>query len=463
MSAPTKTQLYVGDLPQTVDEEFIRTTLFSEYGEIKDVILKKKRELERKFAFVTFGKYEDAARALNEMNYTKLDGVPIRICWADAETRRIKLSGIGNLYIKGLDESFEVSQLHEAFSNFGDIISCKIPMNKDKTGQLKSNGYGYIQFRTAEDAEKAMKDLADASINDKKISIEKYQKKSRKNPEETFTNLYVKGLNPNVFKTDQDLQDLFAQFGRVQNARLLTSSFQGQSLPFGFANMENHEDAVRAVAELNNRKDGEYELVCCRAMSKAERMREIQKSTLEFKKKVYQTTRGRNLYIRGFDENVTEQELNDFFSNYGQIETLSISKDAYGVSKKFGFVCFKTEEGAINSITGTTFDFFRGKPIYVGFAQRKEDRERLNSQSHGKISPPPVPPPLVPLSASPLGLPTILFQGPNSERMQLIEDLIEHGIEQGTAKQYIKEFSDDQVKVLIEDREALRSLIEKLQ
>ena len=262
MSNSTEPKLYVSDLPQTVDEEFIRSTLFSEYGEIKDIIFKKKRELERKFAFITFGKYEDAARALNEMNYTKLDGVPIRICWADAETRRIKLSGIGNLYIKGLDESFEVSQLHEAFSNFGDIISCKIPMNKDKTGQLKSNGYGYVQFRNAEDAEKAMKYLADASINDKKISIEKYPKKSRKNPEETFTNLYVKGLNPNVFKTDQDLHDLFTQFGRVQNVRLLTSSFQGQTLPFGFVNMENHEDAVRAVVELNNRKDVDYEIVC---------------------------------------------------------------------------------------------------------------------------------------------------------------------------------------------------------
>ena len=86
-------------------------------------------------------------------------------------------------------------------------------MSKDKFGQLKSNGYGYIQFKNAEDAEKALTEYSNFSIKGKKISIEKYKKKSRKNPEETFTNLYIKGLNPNVFKSDQDLHDLFAQFG----------------------------------------------------------------------------------------------------------------------------------------------------------------------------------------------------------------------------------------------------------
>ena len=178
MFIPKTPVLYIGDLPFEVDEDFLIKNLFNNF-EIKDLILKIKPGNQKKFAFITFEKFEEANQVLNEMNYTKLNGIPIRISWADEETIRIKDSGVGCLFIKGLDENIGVSNLHKLFSNFGEVISCKIPLGKDHSGEIKSKGYGYVQFRNLEDSEKALRDLTNASINEKNIIKEKYEKKKK--------------------------------------------------------------------------------------------------------------------------------------------------------------------------------------------------------------------------------------------------------------------------------------------
>ena len=55
--------------------------------------LKTHKSLEKKNAFITFETHDGAERAITDVNYTKLDGVPIRISWADPETKKIRNSG----------------------------------------------------------------------------------------------------------------------------------------------------------------------------------------------------------------------------------------------------------------------------------------------------------------------------------------------------------------------------------
>ena len=112
-----------------------------------------------------------------ELNYTKLNGVPIRISWADPGTTRS--SKKGNLFIKNLDPATEVSQLRELLAPFGEIISCKIGTDADG----KSLGYGYVCFREEKDAVQAMQDLQGATINGSPVQIEPYQTRQRGNPE----------------------------------------------------------------------------------------------------------------------------------------------------------------------------------------------------------------------------------------------------------------------------------------
>jgi RNA recognition motif-containing protein len=61
--------------------------------------------------------------------------------------------------------------------------------------------------------------------------------------------LYVGGLPYSA--TEPQLQDLFAQHGTVESARVITDKFTGQSRGFGFVEMSTSEEATAAIAAVN--------------------------------------------------------------------------------------------------------------------------------------------------------------------------------------------------------------------
>jgi RNA recognition motif-containing protein len=68
-------------------------------------------------------------------------------------------------------------------------------------------------------------------------------------------NIYVGNLNWEM--TDQDLQDLFAPYGEVASAKIVTDKFKGnRSKGFGFVEMSNDEEAKAAIAALHQTEVG---------------------------------------------------------------------------------------------------------------------------------------------------------------------------------------------------------------
>ena len=61
--------------------------------------------------------------------------------------------------------------------------------------------------------------------------------------------LYVGGLPYSA--TEPQLQDLFAQHGTVESARVITDKFTGQSRGFGFVEMSTSEEATAAITAVN--------------------------------------------------------------------------------------------------------------------------------------------------------------------------------------------------------------------
>ncbi len=62
-------------------------------------------------------------------------------------------------------------------------------------------------------------------------------------------NIYVGNLSWSM--TDDDLNNLFAQFGAVTSAKILKDKMNGRSKGFGFVEMEDDEAAKTAIANLN--------------------------------------------------------------------------------------------------------------------------------------------------------------------------------------------------------------------
>lgn len=64
--------------------------------------------------------------------------------------------------------------------------------------------------------------------------------------------IYVGNLSYDV--TDQELRELFAAYGEVSSASVVTDKFTGNSKGFGFVEMPTREAAQKAIQELRGRQ-----------------------------------------------------------------------------------------------------------------------------------------------------------------------------------------------------------------
>ena len=62
-------------------------------------------------------------------------------------------------------------------------------------------------------------------------------------------NIYVGNLSWSM--TDEDLSNLFTQYGTVTSAKILKDKMNGRSKGFGFVEMDDAEAAKTAIANLN--------------------------------------------------------------------------------------------------------------------------------------------------------------------------------------------------------------------
>jgi RNA recognition motif-containing protein len=53
--------------------------------------------------------------------------------------------------------------------------------------------------------------------------------------------------------TEEELHELFSSFGPIASVRIVTDKFTGMSKGFGFVEMENADDARKAVEGLNGK------------------------------------------------------------------------------------------------------------------------------------------------------------------------------------------------------------------
>ncbi|MCX6199138.1 MAG: RNA-binding protein [Bacteroidetes bacterium] len=61
--------------------------------------------------------------------------------------------------------------------------------------------------------------------------------------------------------TEEELKDLFQQFGEVTSAKIVKDRDTGRSRGFGFVEMANDSEGTAAIAQLNGTSFGERNLV----------------------------------------------------------------------------------------------------------------------------------------------------------------------------------------------------------
>ncbi|XP_033875266.1 embryonic polyadenylate-binding protein A-like isoform X2 [Acipenser ruthenus] len=365
--------LYVGDLHADVTEAMLYQK-FSPAGPImsirvcRDIITRRSLG----YAYINFQQPADAECALDTMNYEVIKGRPIRIMWSQRDPG-LRKSGVGNIFIKNMDESIDNKALYDTFSAFGNILSCKVVC--DENG---SKGYGFVHFETHEAANRAIETMNGMLLNDRKVFVGHFKSRREREAEfgakaMEFTNVYIKNFGEDV--NDEKLREVFSQYGRTLSVRVMVDEM-GRSRGFGFVNYENHEEAQKAVEGMNGKELNGRIIYVGRAQKRLERQGELKRKFDQIKQERIHRYQGVNLYVKNLDDGIDDERLRKEFAPYGTITSAKVMTDI-GHSKGFGFVCFSSPEEATKAVTEMNGRIISAKPLYVALAQRKEERKAI--------------------------------------------------------------------------------------
>ncbi len=98
-----------------------------------------------------------------------------------------------------------------------------------------------------------------------------------------------------------------------------------------------------------------------------------------------------NIYVGNISHELTEEEINEAFSSYGQLSSVRIIKDRYtGASRGFAFVEMPEKTEAEAAIAGLNGKELKGRTLNVNEARPRTEgfrggaRERSGASSYGR-------------------------------------------------------------------------------
>uniref|UniRef100_A0A4X2K9R9 Polyadenylate-binding protein n=1 Tax=Vombatus ursinus TaxID=29139 RepID=A0A4X2K9R9_VOMUR len=373
--------LYVGDLHHDVTE----ATLYAKFSPMGPILsLRVCRDMITRrslgYGYVNFQQVADAERVLKTMNLDVIHGKPVRIMWSQRDSS-LRKSGVGNIFIKNLEKSIDNRALFDAFSAFGNILSCKVV--SDENG---SKGYGFVHFETQESAERAIERMNGTLLNARKVFVGQFKSRKERDLElearaREFTNVYIKNFGEDM--DDNRLTELFGKFGHTLSVKVMTDE-SGKSRGFGFVSFERHEDAQRAVDEMNGKELNGRQIYVGRAQKRGERQTKLKHHFEQMKQNRITRFQGVNLYVKNLSDNIDDERLRKEFSSFGTITSAKVMMKG-GRSRGFGFVCFAAPEAATKAVTEMNGRQVDTKPLYVALSQRKEERQAYLTNQYMQI------------------------------------------------------------------------------
>jgi len=249
--------IYIKDLHPTIQSQDLYDN-FSQFGTI--LSCKVETELDGRskgFGYVHFESVEAAKKAMEGVDGMEIEGKVVHVF--DFQNKKQRLGSslnvpkFTNIYIKNLNPQISEKELENKFSEYGKITSIFLKKDNNKM----SLGFGFINYSTFEEAQKAVTMAHDTEIFGKKIYVAKAQKRAerlnelRKQFEQRKlkyqeSNLYIKNLDDQI--DDQKLFELFSNYGKIISSKVMKDE-NNFSKGFGFVCFSTPEEAQKAMAE----------------------------------------------------------------------------------------------------------------------------------------------------------------------------------------------------------------------
>ena len=150
------------------------------------------------------------------------------------------------VYIGNLDEKVSEELLWELMLQAGPVVNVHMP--KDKVSGVLL-GYGFVEFRSEEDAEYAMKIMNMIKLFGKPMKLNRASQDKKQF--DVGANIFVGNLDREV--DEKLLYDTFSAFGGItQTPKVSRDTDTGESKGFGFVAFDSFEAADLAIECMNN-------------------------------------------------------------------------------------------------------------------------------------------------------------------------------------------------------------------
>jgi RNA recognition motif-containing protein len=161
--------LWIGDIDPWMDEIYVKS-LFSNIAPLKSIKIMKKNGQSIGYGFIEFDSDETASFVLHKYNGKSILGYNKLLKLSRAQ---FNLSKQGEdevqIYVCDMDLSVNEDQLKEFFhKEFPSAFAAKIICD---SGTRISKGYGFVKFKNAEEANKAVTEMNGKILNGRRIRV----------------------------------------------------------------------------------------------------------------------------------------------------------------------------------------------------------------------------------------------------------------------------------------------------
>merc|ERR1711953_736810 len=266
---------------------------------------------------------------------------------------------MASLYVGDLAKDVTEAMLFKKFSSAGPVLSIRVC--RDMISRM-SLGYAYVNFQQPADAERALDTMNFDVLKAKPIRI-MWSQRDPSLRRSGVGNVFIKNLDKTI--DNKAMYDTFSAFGNILSCKVAQDA-SGDSKGYGFVHFETEEAALQAIDKVNGMLLNDKKVFVGRFVPRKEREIELGEKAKRFT----------NVYVKNFNEAMTEDDLSKMFEKFGKITSLKLMRsDEDEKNKGFGFVSFEDAETAESACAELNGKEVNGKTIYVGRAQKKAERQ----------------------------------------------------------------------------------------